>query len=149
MVLAGTFLKFNLETNTDGKVISLKSFPDDTSDNGFFHKNTKSVYLPPLDIDNTHVNYNFAHFLNEKNLEEIDKVTIKITMREPNFNLHKYQKIRTVVMNVNFGQELVVNERLSGGWLIKAINFHYSNTSQLKQELIMIKRELTVDDFNF
>lgn len=146
---AGTFLKFNLETNTDGKGITLKSFPNDTNENGFFKKNTKSVYLPPIDIDNTHVNYNFSHFLNEKNLEEIDKLTIKITMREPNFNFYKFQKIRTVVMNVNFGQDLVVNERLSGGWLIKAINYYYDNTTQLKQELIMIKRELSVDNFNF
>jgi hypothetical protein len=146
---AGTFLRFNLETNTDGKGIIMKSFPDDTTDNGFFNKNTKSTYLPSIDIDNSHKNYNFAHVLNEKNLEELDKISIKITMREPNFNFYKYQKIRVFIMNVNVGQETPVNQRLTGGWLIKSINYYFDSSTQLKQELIMVKRELSAGDFNF
>jgi len=142
-------LRFNLETNTEGRGIIMKSFPNDTSENGFFNTNTKSVYLPTLDIDNTHSNYNFADILNERNMEELDKVTIKITMREPNFNFYKFQKIRVVVMNVNFGQDSSINERLTGGWLIKSINYYYDNTTQLKQELVMIKRELSAGDFDF
>jgi hypothetical protein len=105
--------------------------------------------MPSMDIDNIHTNYNFAHYLNERNMEELDKVTIKITMREPNFNFYKYQKIRAYVMNVNFGQEVVANERLTGGWLIKSINYYFDNTTQLKQELIMTKRELSAGDINF
>ena len=70
-------------------------------------------------------------------------------MREPNFNFYKYQKISVYVMNLNFGQEAVVNERLTGGWLIKSINYYFDNTTQLKQELVMTKRELSAGDFNF
>jgi hypothetical protein len=146
---AGTFLKFNLETNTDGRGIIMKSYPEDDSDNGFFKQNSKSTYLPITDIDNTHKNYNFSHVLNEKNLEELDKVSIKITMREPNFNFYKFQKIRVFVMNVNVGQDVPINKRLTGGWLIKSINYYFDNNTQLKQELVMIKRELSAGDFDF
>lgn len=143
---AGTFLRFNLETNTDGKGIILKSYPKDTKDTGFFKKNTKRVYLQPLDVDNTHRNFNYALVLNEYNLAELDKITIKVTMRDPNFNFYKYQRISVYVMNVNFGQEIIINQRLSGGWLIIGINYNYSPDEGLKQELVMIKRELSIDD---
>ncbi len=146
---AGTFLRFTLETNTDGKGIILKGTPNDTSENSFFNKNIKREYIQPLDIDNTHKNFNFAFILNQYNNTELDKVSIKVTMRDPNFNFYKYQKIRVVVMSVSAGNELVENERLSGGWMIKSINFFYSPKKGVKQELIMIKRELSAGDFNF
>lgn len=143
---AGTFVRFNLETNTDGRGIIMKGKVDDTT--GFYKKNVKSVYMPILDVDNVHKNYNFASVLNEKNLEELDKVSIKVTMRTPNFNFYKYQKIRLFIMNVNIASE-IVNKRLSGGWLIKSINYYYGLDANLTQELIMVKRELSVEDFDF
>jgi hypothetical protein len=149
---AGSFLKFNIETNTDGTGIVLKSFPNDTNDGGFFKKNTKSIYLPPVDIDNTHVNYNYADIINAYNLDEIDKVSIKVTLTEPNFNFYKCQKIKIVILDFVPGKQdndLMVNQRLSGGWLIKAINYNYSPDIGLKQDLIMVKRELSADgNFN-
>ncbi len=146
---AGTFLRFNLETNTDGKGIVLKSFPNDTQENGFFKRNSKNVYLQPLDIDNTHRNFNFAFVLNEYNNAEIDKVKISITMRTPNFNFYKFQKIKVFVMNISSGQTEIVNERLTGGWLIKEINYYYTPDDGIKQELIMVKRELSAGDYTF
>lgn len=146
---AGTFLRFNLETNTDGKGIVLKSFPNDTTDDGFLKKNIKRVYIQPLDVDNTHKNFNYSFILNEYNNAELDKVKIKITMRDPNFNFFKYQKIKLWVMNISAGQTEIFNERLTGGWLIKEINFYYSPEDGVKQELIMIKRELAAGDYTF
>ncbi|MFM2392691.1 MAG: hypothetical protein RLZZ546_673 [Bacteroidota bacterium] len=146
---AGTFLRFNLETNTDGKGIVLKSFPNDTKDDGFFKNNVKRIYLQPLDVDNTHTNFNFAYVLNEYNNNEIDKVKIKVTMRNPNFNFYKYQKIKVNVMNISAGQEEIFNERLTGGWLIKEINYYYTPNEGLKQELEMVKRELSAGDYSF
>lgn len=146
---AGTFLRFDIETNTDGKGIILKSTPADDKDNGFYKKNIKSVYLQPLDIDNTHKNFNYALILNEYNLEEIDKLSIKVTMRNPNFNLYRYQKLLVYVMLSLIGNESVMNERLSGGWVITGINYTYEPEDGLKQELIMVKRELSVNDFTF
>lgn len=146
---AGAFFRFNLETNTDNRGISMKSFPDDTKDDGFFKKNIKNVYDSPVDIDNVHKNFVIAKYINTYNNEELNKVMIKVTMREPNFNLYKYQKIKTVVMKILSSGESAVNERLSGGWLIRAINFYYEPEIGLKQELFMTKRELSVDDFEF
>jgi hypothetical protein len=146
---AGTFLRFNLETNTDGKGIVMKSFPNDTKDDGFFKKNLKRVYLQPLDVDNTHKNFNFSFILNDYNNEELEKVKIKVTMRTPNFNFYKYQKIKVSVMNVSAGQEEIANERLTGGWLIKEINYYYTPEDGLKQELEMVKRELSAGDYTF
>lgn len=146
---AGTFLRFNLETNTDGKGIVMKSYPNDTKDDGFFKINTKRIYLQPLDIDNTHQNFNFAYVLNEYNNTELDKVKIRVTMRNPNFNFYKFQKIKVNVMNISAGQEEILNERLTGGWLIKEINYYYTPEEGLKQELDMIKRELSAGDYTF
>lgn len=146
---AGTFLRFSLETNTHGKGVILKSFPNDTKDSGFFKKNTKNVYLTPLDTDNVHKNYNYAYVLNNFNMKEIDKMLIKVTMKEPNFNFYKYQKIMTYVMNINTGSDNTINERLSGGWLIRAINYSYEPETGIKQELIMSKRELSAGDISF
>jgi hypothetical protein len=144
---AGTDLKFTLETNTDGKGIILKSFPKDNKNDGFFKQNIKKEYLPPLDIDNTHRHYNYASLLNKSNLEEINKVSMVITMKYPNFNLIKYQKVLVSIFENTIGQESL-NTRLSGGWLITAINFIYSPEIGLKQEIKMIKRELSVNNFD-
>jgi hypothetical protein len=146
---AGTFLRFNLQTNTDNKGIVLKSFPNDTTANGFYNSNVKRVYIQPLDVSNTHQNFNYALVLNEYNNNELDKIGIKVTMRTANFNFYKYQKIKVVVMNINAGQTEVINERLTGGWLIREINFTYSPEEGLKQELEMIKRELSAGDYTF
>ena len=79
-------------------------------------------------------------------MKELDKMLIKVTMREVNFNFYKYQKIQTFVIETNTGESITFNERLSGGWLIRAINYYYDTSSGLKQELIMSKRELSTKD---
>ena len=122
----------------------MKSFPDDTTDTGFFNTNKKSIYLPPLDVDNVHKNYNYADILNNYNLEEINKVSIKVTLTEPNYNFYKYQKTKVIIFEntMSKNKNLYINNRLSGSWLITAINFKYVPSVGLKQELIMVKREL-------
>ena len=145
----GTFLRFDLQTNTDGKGIILKSSPNDVGESGFFKRNTKKVYVQPLDVDNTHKNFNFAFILNEYNKAEIDKIQISVIMRTPNYNFYKFQKIKVYVMNPVLGEESTMNERLTGGWLIKEINLIYDTENGMSQELIMSKRELSAGDFNF
>lgn len=143
----GTFLKFTLETNTDGQGIILKSFPNDTNDGGFFNSNTKSVYLPPLDVDNVHKNYNYADILNAYNIDEINKVSIKVVLSQPNFNFYKYQKTKIIIMEntVIKNEKLTINHRLSGAWVITAINFSFTPGVGLKQEMVMVKRELNTN----
>lgn len=150
---AGTFVKIALETNTDGRGIILKSFPQDNKDDGFFMKNSKSLYLSELDVDNTHKHYNYASLLNNYNLEEINKVKMVLTMETPNFNLHRFQKVHVLIfeskLTLNSEKSDVLNQRLSGGWLITGINYHFNPQDGVKQEVVMIKREFTVDDFEY
>lgn len=146
---AGSFLKFTIETNTDNKGITLKSSPNDTAPDGFFAKNSKRIYVQPLDISNTHKNFNYSLILNEYNNAELDKIKIVVTMRVPNFNFQIYQRIKVVVMNPVVGNDTIVNERLTGGWLIKEIYYYYTPEDGLKQELVMIKRELSAGNYTF
>lgn len=146
---AGTFCRFDLETNTDNKGIIMKSNVSDTSETGFFKQNVKNVYVQPLDIDNVHKNYNYAAVLNKLNIEELSKLCIKITMRDANYNFYKYQKIKVFVMNINMGVETILNERLTGNWLITEINFIFDQKNRLRQELIMVKRELSIGEKSY
>jgi hypothetical protein len=148
---AGTFLRFVIETNTDGKGIVLKSFPSDSRADGFFKRNTKKVYMTPLDVDNTHVHYNYAALLNQYNSEEINKVTLTAVLNQPNFNFYRYQKIKVLIFENGLGADVkeAMNERLSGGWLITAINFSYTPEEGLLQHIKMVKRELSSTDFSF
>lgn len=146
---AGGFMRFGVESNTDNRGIVLKSTPNDIKENGFYRQNTKSVYMNAIDVDNMHTNYNYAYMLNKYNNLELDKLMIKVYMNVPNFNFTKYQKIKTIVMDVDPGKGNVINERLSGGWIIKSINYYFTPEDGLKQEILMSKRELTVDDFDF
>lgn len=144
--LAGTFVKFVLETNTDGTGIVLKGVPSDTKPNGFFLSNTRKVYDSHVDTYNMHSNYNYAHWLNTINSEEIKKLEMTIKLTHPNFNFYKYQKISITIMDGKPDQNGngIKNERLSGGWLITSIRFTFDLTAGLEQELVVVKRELSV-----
>jgi hypothetical protein len=147
---AGSFIKFNIETNTDGKGIVMKGSPSDTKPKGFFKSNTKKVYMNPLDVDNTHKHYNYATLINKYNNDEIDKVSLSVTLESPNFNLHKYHKIQVYIFQPNMGvSEELLNQRLSGGWVITSINFTYTPEEGLKQHIKMIKRELSDKNFSY
>lgn len=139
---AGVFLRFKMETNTDGTGYILKD-THGVGDESFFNKNVKRVYMQPLDISNTHRNYNYAVFNNKNNLEEIDKLVMKLDMTIPNFNFYKYQKIPVYILDPTVGNENILNESLTGEWVIREINYYFSYNTELQQELILSKRELT------
>jgi hypothetical protein len=144
---AGSFIKFNLETNTDGQGIIMKGSPNDTKPQGFFNKNTKKVYMHPLDVDNTHKHYNYASLLNQYNKDEIGKVSMMVTLLNPNFNLYKYQKIQVYIYQ-DKSNDKTINKRLSGGWIITSVTFTYTPEEGLKQHMKMIKRELGENNIN-
>jgi hypothetical protein len=148
---AGSFVKFSIETNTDGKGIIMKSDISDTKPTGFFNSNIKKVYLNPLDIDNTHAHYNYAEIINKYNNAELDKISMMVTLKVPNFNLYKFQKIKVIIYHdrLSSSPESLLNKRLSGGWLITSINFTYTQEEGLKQHMKMIKREITDKNFSY
>lgn len=147
---AGQFLAFSLNTNQNPNSandnIILKDKPNAKPE--FFNNNTRFHWIGKFDINNVHVNYNYAIMHNRFNMEELQKVYLIVRMAVPNFNLKRFMKIKVVINDVptvdsNFG----LNERLSGAWLISGIAFEKSN-GDFFQELVLVRRELTAKNFD-
>jgi len=135
------FLVFDVHSITDknqDKII-LKSQPQD---DGFYDLNTNYYYLGKFDSDNCHNNYNFATIQNDKNLFDMQKIVLEITMRNPNYAVYRYQKIKVFVSNqTSTPSSDLINNRLTGDWLIVDISFEYSERRYV-QKIKLIKREL-------
>jgi predicted chitinase len=139
------FLVFDLESITaqDNKSIILKGEPQ--NDN-FYKLNTNVYYLGKLDTDNSFVNYNFTKIQNEKNLFELQKISIDITMGNPNLSLYKYQKVSVFVSNQsNMITADLQNQRLSGEWLIMDIRYNLVS-GKFTQIINLVKRELSISE---
>lgn len=135
------FLIFNVDSITSqkpGKII-LKAQPQD---NNFFNLNTTTYYLGKFDSDNVHKNYNYAVVQNDKNLFDLQKIVLEINLSNPNYAVYKYQKVKLFISNqVSTPSADLMNNRLSGDWLIIDIEYHYENRSY-NQKIKLIKREL-------
>jgi predicted chitinase len=139
------FLVFDIEsiTSQDNSSIILKGAPQD---NQFYELNTNVYYLGKIDRDNSFINYNYTLIQNEKNLFELEKVSMEITMGNPNYSLYKFQKIRVFISNQsNMIAADMQNQRLSGEWLIMDIRYNFFDGS-FKQIIDLVKRELSLSD---
>jgi predicted chitinase len=139
------FLVFDIEsiTSQDNSSIILKGAPQDDT---FYSLNTNVYYLGKIDRDNSFVNYNYTILQNEKNLFELQKISMEITMGNPNFSLYKYQKVRVFISNQsNMVTADIQNQRLSGEWLIMDIRYNLFE-GKFIQIIGMIKRELSLSE---
>jgi len=115
-------------------------------------------YMGKIDIDNVHSKYFESELQNETNMKYMQKLKMKISLDKINYGLHRFQKILIEIYN----NEKVVKEsempkdtdnsndndhkiihKLSGEWLIIGMDIIFSNQSGNKQEITLIKRELT------
>lgn len=138
-------LVFNIDsiTSQDKRTIILKGAPQDDE---FFNMNTNTYYLGKLEKDNAHKNYNFSWIQNEKNLFDLEKMGLEVTMRTPNFTIYKFQKIKVLLSNQTSTPSAdLVNGRLSGDWLVIDIKFVYVDNA-FKQTIRLIKRELELTE---
>ena len=138
-------LVFNIDsiTSKGNKTIILKGSPQDEE---FFNLNRNVHYVGTLDTDNSHKNYNFSFIQNEKNIFDLEKMGLEITMRTPNYSIYKYQKIKVFISNqTNTPAASLKNSRLSGDWLIIDIKYIYSN-NEFNQVIRLVKRELELSD---
>jgi predicted chitinase len=139
------FLVFDLQsiTTQNNKSIILKGAPQDDN---FYKLNTNVYYLGKLDTDNSFVNYNFTKIQNEKNLFELQKISMEITMGNPNLSLYKYQKVSVFVSNQsNMVTADLQNQRLSGEWLIMDIRYNLVS-GKFTQIINLVKRELSLSE---
>lgn len=138
---------FDVDSQADDGKIILKSTPQDMD---FYKRNTKSIYTGRLDRDNTHENYNYSPVQNILNINEIQKIELKITVDTPNYNFFRFQKINVYFSNnVATPTTTQMNKRLSGEWLIIDIAYTYNLDEGLKQRLTLTRRDLSFLDEEF
>jgi hypothetical protein len=136
------FLKFNIDSVTsdgDDKVI-LKGAPGDSTE---LETNFTTNYGGKIDTDNVHENYLYAIEQNSRNFENLVNISAEIDLPQPNFNLYKYQKVKIKVINERqtISDQRLVDERLSGDWMILNISYSWSGGS-LSQKLVIVRKEL-------
>ena len=146
------------DSGTDGRIIMKGS-----KENNYLYNNLiKSTWMGKLDEDNVHENYLYAGLQNTNNLKFLQKLKMVIKMKNPNYNLYRFQKVLVELYNLgkletnedtsgeketkDIGDDQYDNKiinKLSGEWLITGINFSFSRTEGNFQEITMVKRELT------
>lgn len=138
-----SFLIFDVESiTTDAEnSIVLKGAPQDEE---FYKENTELSYMGKIDEDNMYKNYHYANIQNHRNLVELEKIGIEVTMKTPNFNLYRFQK---VIVNVASGiptpSQTPSNNRLTGQWLIVDIMYRFDG--KLIQQIIkLVRKELSL-----
>jgi hypothetical protein len=128
-------------TSNDDNTIILKGKPQETD---FFSEHITSDYTGKVDVDNMYSNFNYAPIQNAQNLEDIQKIGIIVELPTPNFNLYRFQKIKVILMNDrSSASSTMVNKRLSGNWIIIGISFKLVS-GKYKQEVTLIRRELSL-----
>jgi len=140
-----SLLKFNVESlnaNADKSII-LKGAPQDES---FYKSNVNYLYGGKLDSDNMHKNFNYSTTHNSRNILEVQKIGMNIELSTPNFNLYRFQKIKIILSsNTPTPASPMINQRLSGDWLITDIKYTF-NEFALLQVISLVKRELELSD---
>jgi len=146
-----------------GNQIVMKGQP---SDNNYLKEQEKNYYVGKIDTDNMHANYIYAEMLNEHNLNFLQKIRMSIILKNPNYQLYRFQKVRIEIYKLTeLDPKIVIvtksdllnsanidkyklNERLSGEWLITGINFTFKRGNQrnMVQEVTVVKRELTATE---
>lgn len=103
---------------------------------------------------NVHKNYALAKVMNKYNLDGMEKMKLIITLDKINFSIKRFQNIRIELYdeNVLFSREANekkpltnVNSNLSGFWYVTGINYLYKRTGGVEQEVILSRRDLSLD----
>ena len=91
-------------------------------------------------------NYTYADVLNERNIIDLEKVGIVIELSSPNYSMYKFQKVNIFLSNGSTTvTNALVNQRLSGEWIISDINFVVKR-GEFKQEMVLLRRELQLSE---
>jgi hypothetical protein len=145
---AGTFLSLEVDSITspgaEGSSVILKGMPGDDL---FFEQNVGFHYGGKMDNSNVHENFNYAYVQNSQNINDLQKVSVRVHLPKPNFGLYRFQKVPVVFSNQSVQlTQAEANVRLSGQWLITGITYQYNSRNKLEQIVTMVKRELNVTD---
>jgi len=154
------------DTGSDGNKIIMKG--NGKKESGLYNDQIKGTWMGKMDLDNVHDNYLYSEIQNSNNLMFLQKLKMVIRLKKPNFNLFRFQKILMELYNLGKmdkdtrrgdqndrknrkdvdGKDYkeydnnIIN-KLSGEWLITAINYTFDKKEGNIQEVTLIKRELT------
>lgn len=140
-------------TSQGDKTLILKGKPDDDT---FFKENIANIWVGKIDkfeddgSGNAHSNYNYSLIQNRLNVDELIKLSIEITLPNPNFNLYIMEKVFIALINEKPGinHQSLRYKRITGNWLITSINYIFDG-SNLYQKIVLIKRELELDESEY
>jgi hypothetical protein len=140
--ISKSFLKFNvdsLSSDTKNQVV-LKGAPGDKGD---LETNYRTSYGGKIDTSNVHKNWAYSVEQNSRNLTNLSNITLQADLPSPNYNLYKFQKVRIDYINEKSttNEPNVLDERISGEWIIIDIKFIWSNGA-LKQSIVFTRKEL-------
>lgn len=146
---AGEFLIFDLDSiNTPGSENDLVLLKSDNNDEDFYKNNISHEYLGKIDKDNVHLDYLYAKSQNIHNINNLQKIALKLILPTANFSLTRYQKVQVAfsnqTSNITSGH---INSRLSGEWIIIGIGYETGNRkgNTLEQVVTLVRRELSKD----
>ncbi|MFA5585336.1 MAG: hypothetical protein WDA02_02160 [Saccharofermentanales bacterium] len=157
-------------TSTDNNDVILKGKVGEITE--LNDKSIMNINNGKLDTDNVHENYLYSENQNIRNLKSLQKIKTKIILTIMNFNLYRFQKIKMKfykmddlskvddkpikVSNKNINESINkdfdehrLNKRLTGEWLITAINYTFNKVGGFSQEVTLVKRELGFTDEDF
>lgn len=139
--LSKNFLVFEVDSLMSDLTTSIP-LKGKVKDENFWKENVNLVYEGKFDLDNVHKNFKYAPIQNQINYAEMDKIKMVLTMKTPNYNLYRFQKIFVFVSNqVNSISNSLVNPRFTGEWLISDISF-VSIGSSYRQKIEVTRRDL-------
>lgn len=145
------------EEGNDENII-LKGDPD--KDGGLYETLINGTWMGKMDSDNIHENYLHSELQNSNNLKFLQKLKIVVKLSNPNYGLYRFQKVLVELynftkldnetntvnsenLNKNNQWNNNIIHKLSGEWLITAINYSFSKTDGNNQLITLVKRELT------
>jgi len=143
----------DLETDENKVGSQLKILKDKQSK--IFNDNVNDEYfIGKMDNQNVHENYNYAKLSNEYNLVSMEKMKLILTLDVLNLSIKRFQNIKVEIFNPNdlFSSNANtkkplnnVNTKLSGYWFVTGINYIFEYNEGVKQEIILMRRDLNVD----
>ncbi len=163
----------SISNNDDSNKIIMKG--NDIESDDLYNNMSINTWIGKIDTDNAHENYLHSMLQNKMNLQFLQKLKMKVRLQKMNFGLYRFQKVNVELYNlgktvdktnaneidvnkqdnrennskkeIDKFEETIIN-KLSGEWLIIAINFIYDKSQGNIQEITLVKRELT-DKYNF
>jgi hypothetical protein len=154
-----------LTTEGTESMIHLKGRYVNGKPEGIADNLNKYQYLGKQDSSetgNVHINFKYSEVLNKQNLSEVLKMGLVVDLNATNMSLYKYQRIGVIICqygeteknikleaNKKLNKEsyedenssFIINEFLSGYYVINNIKYLYKKNGPLRQRLTLIKRE--------